>query len=476
MNIKIIKENKIKPQNIKFPLQNADFLNISYPITNAIEAKEGDLNIFMHREVYEAIWQHSKSELSLEIGGALLGIYGHDNGKEFVLITGILNQPLSYYQSQTMLRFTKQFYDDLDDYISQINRKYPNVIRLGLYHTHPNYGVFLSTTDAKTFKGIFKEKYQIAMVVDPIKNQDGVFYWQGKDISKRAAFRLYDSDNPNFCFHQYTTNNKHIENDNPHLVLDNSRPTITAVIRQNEDEAVLTEKNNHFQSFFSQTKKETKAKNKLLKLDFNKTRAAIVEGERNILKIKSLSFLPKICPLYDMQYRSKQINLQRYIRSLSEKPQKKFPYMIFIDQKTYDKIQLFWQKKQAIAGLLKGKLCYDMQKKVYFLYLNNVVLLENVGNERATSFIHDFYKNHIYKNETDLLGWIYVHTGLPPSSKDFALLQQQLFDKSHHLGFVIKSEYMKAFDLSKADLIAHNFEKNETFDYFGNTFLCEAII
>ena len=294
MKIRIVKENKIRPSNIKFPTENADFFDIEYAKTNFMKAKDGELNVFMHHQVYEEIWKHSKSELSLELGGALLGIYGQDNGKEFVLITGVLNQPLAYYQSETMLRFTKQFYDDLEDYVSQVNKIYPNVIRLGLYHTHPNYGIFLSATDANTFRGIFKEKYQIAMVVDPIKNQDGVFYWQGNKISRRAAFRLYSSHNSNFCFQFYTTNNKHIENSNTHLILDIKRPTIEAVIYRPEDKTSLENKDNTIQTFLSETKKE---KDKVLKLGFRKKKWAKTRENLNLLRIKPLSFLPKICPL-----------------------------------------------------------------------------------------------------------------------------------------------------------------------------------
>ncbi|MGB1205838.1 MAG: Mov34/MPN/PAD-1 family protein [Chitinophagales bacterium] len=475
MNIKIIREKKIKPQLIKFPTRNAEFSEITYPATNLVEAKHNELNVFMHYEVYDAIWKHAKKDLSIELGGALLGIYGCDSGKEFLLITGVINQPSSYYRSETMLRFTKQFYDDLDDYISQINEKYPNVIRLGLYHTHPNYGVFLSTTDAKTFKGIFKEKYQIAMVVDSVKDEDGVFYWQGNNISKRAAFRLYESDNPNFCFHQYTTNNRHIEASNTHLILDSKRPTIEATIQKNRDNAISIATNKNFQAFFSETNSEKRQKNKRLKLGFNNKKNEEIGEKQSILKIKSLPFSPKICPLYDMHYRNKQINLRRYNRSLSEKKQREFPYMTFIAKEVYDKIQAFWLKKQAIAGLLQGQFCFDKQKKLYFLCIENVILSENVWKENATQFIHDFYKKNQYKNRNDLLGWIYIHADLQQSMNKFVMLQKQLFDKSNHIGFVIKNECNKPFDLGKTHLVAYNFEKNESFDYFGNTFLYEEM-
>jgi proteasome lid subunit RPN8/RPN11 len=46
-----------------------------------------------------------------------------------------------------------------------------NLRILGWWHTHPNIGCFLSKTDISTQKFFFPEKYQIALVVDPIRRE-----------------------------------------------------------------------------------------------------------------------------------------------------------------------------------------------------------------------------------------------------------------------------------------------------------------
>ena len=42
---------------------------------------------------------------------------------------------------------------------------------VGWWHSHPDFGCFLSNTDLKTQKYFFPESYQVALVVDPIRNE-----------------------------------------------------------------------------------------------------------------------------------------------------------------------------------------------------------------------------------------------------------------------------------------------------------------
>ena len=46
----------------------------------------------------------------------------------------------------------------------------PSLRILGWFHSHPDFGCFLSTTDLKTQQFFFPESYQVALVVDPIRD------------------------------------------------------------------------------------------------------------------------------------------------------------------------------------------------------------------------------------------------------------------------------------------------------------------
>ena len=50
-------------------------------------------------------------------------------------------------------------------------RKNPSLRVLGWFHSHPDFGCFLSTTDLKTQQYFFPEVYQVALVVDPIRDE-----------------------------------------------------------------------------------------------------------------------------------------------------------------------------------------------------------------------------------------------------------------------------------------------------------------
>lgn len=45
-----------------------------------------------------------------------------------------------------------------------------SILRLGWFHSHPDFGCFLSSTDIATQKEIFYEPYHVALVVDPVRN------------------------------------------------------------------------------------------------------------------------------------------------------------------------------------------------------------------------------------------------------------------------------------------------------------------
>ena len=50
-------------------------------------------------------------------------------------------------------------------------RNNPSLRILGWWHSHPDFGCFLSTTDVKTQSYFFPESYQVALVIDPIRDE-----------------------------------------------------------------------------------------------------------------------------------------------------------------------------------------------------------------------------------------------------------------------------------------------------------------
>ena len=53
---------------------------------------------------------------------------------------------------------------------------------VGWYHSHPGFGVFLSPHDKFICRNFFNLPWQVALVVDPIKNTRGWFVWHGEQL------------------------------------------------------------------------------------------------------------------------------------------------------------------------------------------------------------------------------------------------------------------------------------------------------
>ena len=67
---------------------------------------------------------------------------------------------------------------------------------VGWFHTHPNFGCFLSTTDLKTQDYFFPESYQVALVVDPV-DDDFQFFTLDKDSEKgykEVSYAIFNSN------------------------------------------------------------------------------------------------------------------------------------------------------------------------------------------------------------------------------------------------------------------------------------------
>src|SRR5690606_25238601 len=65
------------------------------------------------------------------------------------------------------------------DYVHQVlESDYPGQKIVGWYHTHPDFGVFLSGMDLFIQDNFFNLPWQVAFVYDPVRREEGVFVWK----------------------------------------------------------------------------------------------------------------------------------------------------------------------------------------------------------------------------------------------------------------------------------------------------------
>jgi hypothetical protein len=61
---------------------------------------------------------------------------------------------------------------------------------VGWYHTHPDYGIFLSGQDLFIHRNFFDQPLQVAYVVDPIRQTRGFFQWRDGGAAPVGGFFL----------------------------------------------------------------------------------------------------------------------------------------------------------------------------------------------------------------------------------------------------------------------------------------------
>lgn len=148
-----------------------------------------DLPVFLDRLTADAIERHALSDTSVELGGILLGKECLDEatGLPFVLVTRSL-EAKHYENTQASFTYT---HDSWEEITRERDRLYPDLDVVGWYHTHPDFGVFLSGHDLFIHHNFFSQPLQVAYVVDPIRQTRGFFQWRGDGMDQVGGFYLF---------------------------------------------------------------------------------------------------------------------------------------------------------------------------------------------------------------------------------------------------------------------------------------------
>ena len=133
--------------------------------------------IFVKRGALEKIRAHLASNVQVEQGGLIVGQAFVDAtlGTTLLVIHDALPAP-DGIETPTFFGYTTASWHALAPQLQQMDAEWT---LLGSYHSHPDMGVFLSRTDLDTQEGIFSADWQLALVIDPVRDEIGFFV--GKD-------------------------------------------------------------------------------------------------------------------------------------------------------------------------------------------------------------------------------------------------------------------------------------------------------
>lgn len=148
----------------------------------------GELPIFLDRETADTIERHALRDTSVELGGILLGFECVDDetGEPFVWVTQSL-EAKHYENTQASFTYT---HDSWGEITRERDEKHPDLDIVGWYHTHPDFGIFLSSHDLFIHRNFFDQPLQVAYVVDPIRQTRGFFQWKDGGLTQVRGFFL----------------------------------------------------------------------------------------------------------------------------------------------------------------------------------------------------------------------------------------------------------------------------------------------
>jgi proteasome lid subunit RPN8/RPN11 len=133
-----------------------------------------DFRLYIAPEVRKGIDEHAKADVTVEICGVLVGRWGTDENGPFASVTNYIRcaNATSKFAEVT---FTHESWSQIN---KEMDTKFSDERIIGWYHSHPDFGIFLSERDAFIQQHFFSGAGQVAYVVDPVRDLEGVFAWR----------------------------------------------------------------------------------------------------------------------------------------------------------------------------------------------------------------------------------------------------------------------------------------------------------
>jgi proteasome lid subunit RPN8/RPN11 len=141
--------------------------------------RKAGFRVFFEPEVHAHVWKHSAEDVSVEICGVLVGKWARDADGPFVHVSEAIRGEAATSRFAEVT-FTHATWAKINE---QMDTRFAHLAIVGWYHSHPDFGVFLSDRDRFIQEHFFSGPGQIAHVVDPVRKTEGVFAWrEGKAV------------------------------------------------------------------------------------------------------------------------------------------------------------------------------------------------------------------------------------------------------------------------------------------------------
>ena len=155
-------------------LANESLSAVTFPVSRA-----ASFRVHFDPQVYSSMKGHASEDVSFEICGVLVGDWGRDTDGPFVTVRNYIRCD-SAAKKFAEVTFTHESWSHIN---KEMDTKFQDQRIVGWYHSHPNFGIFLSDRDLFIQQNFFSGPGQIALVIDPVRKIEGVFEWRNGHAS-----------------------------------------------------------------------------------------------------------------------------------------------------------------------------------------------------------------------------------------------------------------------------------------------------
>ena len=138
------------------------------------DLRRGSSCCLVRRAAFEKLQKHLSSDTRIELGGLLIGQSIYDADLDLYCV--VVEEALPAHDGEgtaVTFAYTAATWQALTPQLQSLPATWT---LLGSYHSHPGMGVFLSSTDMETQRGVFFHDWQIALVIDPLSHAVGFFF------------------------------------------------------------------------------------------------------------------------------------------------------------------------------------------------------------------------------------------------------------------------------------------------------------
>jgi proteasome lid subunit RPN8/RPN11 len=145
---------------------------------------ERALRISITEAAYGSVREHAREDTGIEICGVLVGEVLKDEKGPFLVITAAIRGENAATQAG-QVTFTQRAWSHI---LEIKDSNYPEHRIVGWYHSHPTFGIFISSQDQFIQTSLFSQPWQVAFVVDPVSGDEGFFVWHKGALARVGRY------------------------------------------------------------------------------------------------------------------------------------------------------------------------------------------------------------------------------------------------------------------------------------------------